>query len=277
VAPGWLRITLNPVKSADSVASESDPEVAAAVRLLHRRRGWMWATVIGVVAFVVACGLLGSLAPNASGAGLGVASVFILLLAVVAVVGLVASVVDTVRLHRLDHGVRTRATARTVHYPVSAHAYRYPPRHRWTWVFGWLVMVILLGLGVATLPALVDGVGYLAGAENTATFLPTSYGQDCGRSGCSTVTNGYLGTAVGGAPATWPAQVPLGLSFTVREPAWNWGFGSQLIDGDGTAIAYIVVGVLIDGFCGFILFALYKVVRQWLRRRQHAASGLVVG
>jgi hypothetical protein len=70
------------------MADQADQEVAAAVRLLHRRRGWIWATVIGVVAFVVACGLLGSLAPNASGAGLGAASVFILLLALVAVAGL---------------------------------------------------------------------------------------------------------------------------------------------------------------------------------------------
>jgi hypothetical protein len=278
VAAAGARITLNPVKSPDSAADTADPEVAAAVRLLHRRRGWAWATVVGVVAFLVACGLLGSLAPNASGAGLGVASVFILLLAAVAVVGLVASVVDTVRLHRLDRGVRAQARARTAHHPVRAHAYRYPPRHRWTWVFGWLVMVILLGLGVATLPALVDGVAYLAGAENTATFYPTSYGQDCGRSGCSTVTNGFLGSGSAAAAATWPGQVPLGLPFTVREPAWNWGFGSQLIDGDGTAIAYIVVGVLMDGFAGFILFALYKVVRQWVRRRRApVGSGLVVG
>jgi len=266
------------VKSPDSATDTADPGVAAAVRLLHRRRGWLWATVISVVAFVVACGLLGSLAPNASGAGLGVASVFILLLAAAAVVGLVASIVDTVRPHRLDHGVRRQARARTVHHPARAHAYRYPPRHRWTWVFSWLVMVILLGLGVATLPALVDGVAYLAGAENTATFYPTSYGQDCGRSGCSTVTNGFLGSGSTAAPATWPGQVRLGVPFTVRQPAWNWGFGSQLIDGDGTAIAYIVVGVLMDGFSVFILFALYKVVRHWVRRRRSpVGSGLVVG
>ena len=277
MAPARVTATLNPVKSADSTANQADPEVAAAVRLLHRRRGWLWATVLGVVAFVVACGLLGSLAPNASGAGLGVASVFILLLALVAVVGLVASIVDTVRLHRLDRGVRRQATARTVHYPVRSHPYRYPARHRWTRVFGWLVMVLLLGLGVATLPALVDGVAYLAGAESTATFYPTSYGQDCGRSGCSTVTNGYLGNGSNAAAATWPDQVPLGLPFTVRQPAWNWGFGSQLIDGDGTAIAYIFVGVLMDVFSAFILFALYKVVRQWLQRRRQPASGLAIG
>ena len=181
------------MKSTDS-AGESDPAVAAAVRLLHRRRGWIWATAISVVAFLVACGLLGARAPDASGAGVGVASVFILLLAATAVVGLVAAIVDTVRVHRLEPGVRAQAAPRTVHYPVRAHAYRYPPRHRWTWVFSWLVMAILLGLGVAALPALVNGVAYLAGAENTATFIPTSFGQMCGRGGCSTITNGYLGT-----------------------------------------------------------------------------------
>jgi hypothetical protein len=268
------------VKSPDSADGGTDPaEVAAAIRLLHRRRGWGWATVLSVIAFVVACGLLGSLAPNASGAGLGVASVFIVLLALAAVAGLAGSVADTVRVHRLDPGVRRAARPRTAHHPVGAHPYRYPPRHRWTWVFGWLVMVIMLGLGVSLLPALVDGVAYLAGAENTATFVPTSYGQDCGRSGCSTVTKGYLGTASEGSAETWPGQVPLGVPFTVRQPVWNWGFGAQLIDGDGTAIAYIVVGVIFDGFSAFILFAAYKLVRRWLERRRQvsSSSGLATG
>jgi hypothetical protein len=264
------------VKSPDS-AAESDPAVAAAVRLLHRRRGWIWATAISVVAFLVACGLLGARVPDASGAGVAVASVFILLLAATAVVGLVASIVDTVRVHRLDPGVRAQAAPRTAHYPVQAHAYRYPPRHRWTWVFSWLMMAILLGLGVVALPALVDGVAYLAGAESTATFVPTSFGQMCGRGGCSTITNGYLGTGSNAAPATWPVQVPIGVPFTVREPVWNWGFGGQLINGDGSAIAYIVLGVLLDGFAVLILFAIYKAVRHWLRHRQQPASGPAIG
>jgi hypothetical protein len=265
------------VKSPDSTATPSDPAVAAAVRLMHRRRGWVWATVISVVAFLVASGLLGARAPDADGAGVGVASVFILLLGAVAVVGLVASIVDTVRVHRLDPGVRAKAAPRTVHHPVRAHAYRYPPRHRWTWVFSWLVMAILLGLGVVALPALIDGVAYLAGAENTVTFIPTSFGQMCSRGGCSTITYGHLGTTAGGATATWPGQLPIGVPFTVREPIWNWGFGGQLINGDGTAIAYLILGVLLDGFAVLILFALYKAVRQWLRHRQQAGSGLATG
>jgi uncharacterized protein involved in exopolysaccharide biosynthesis len=56
------------VKSADS-AAESDPAVAAAVRLLHRRRGWIWATAISVAAFLVACGLLGARAPDGPAIG----------------------------------------------------------------------------------------------------------------------------------------------------------------------------------------------------------------
>jgi hypothetical protein len=253
------------VKSPGSASTDADPEVAAVVRLLHRRRGWIWATVISVVAWLTVAGLLGSLAPNATGAGVGVAAVFVLLLTVVAIVGLVASVVDTVRLHRCDAGVRQRAAPRAAHYPARAHAYSYPPRHRFSWVFGWIVMLILLGIGVPALPGLVNGVAYLAGAESGSTFLPVSYGQDCGRSGCSTVTNGVLAN---GASVTWPGQAPLGLAFPVREPLWDWGFGSELIDGDGTAIVYIIAGVLLDGLSVLVLVHLVKLVPRWLRHRR---------
>jgi len=253
------------VGSPEPAVTDSDPEVAATVRLLHRRRGWAWTTVISVVAWVTACGLLGSLAPNASGAGLAVAAIFILLLTAVAVVALVASVTDTVRLRRRDAGVRVQARHRTAHYPARAHAYSYPPRHRFTWVFSWVMMAVLLGIGVASLPGVVDGVAYLAGAESSSTFLPLSYGQDCGRSGCSTVTYGVLAN---GASVTWPDQVPLGQAFAVREPLWNWGFGAQMIDGDGSAIGTIVAGVLFNLFGVFILVHLFKLARRWLRHRQ---------
>ena len=46
---------------------------------------------------MTACGLLGPLAPSASGPGLAVAAIFILLPTAVAVVALVASVIDIVR------------------------------------------------------------------------------------------------------------------------------------------------------------------------------------
>ena len=127
------------------------------------------------------------------------------------------------------------------------------------------MMTILLGIGVASLPGLVDGVAYLAGAENSTSFLPLSYGQVCGRGGCSTVTYGVLAT---GASVTWPDQVPLGQSFTVRQPLWNWGFGAQMIDGDGTAIGTIVAGLLFNLFGVFVLVHLFKLARRWLRHRQ---------
>ena len=254
-----------PVKSPGSAASGSDPAVAAAVQLLHRRRGWIWATLISVVAWLVVAGLMGALAPNGGGAGVAVGSVFVLLLTAAAIVGLVASVVDTVRLHRLDPDVRLRARPHTVHYPATAHAYRYPPRHRFTWIFSWIMLLVLLGLGVASLPAMVDGIAYLAGAENSSVFLPLSYAQDCGRGGCNTVTDGIMST---GASVTWPNQVPLDQAFPVREPLWSWGFGGQLIDGDGTAIADIFLGLLFGGFSVLILVLLVKLARHYLRYRQ---------
>jgi hypothetical protein len=262
---GLLEATLIPVKSRPTAATDPDPEVAATIRLLHRRRGWIWATVISVVAWLTAAGLLGALAPDGSGTGAAVGVVFLLLLTVVVIVGLVASVADTVRLRRCDAGVRQRAAGRTAHYPARAHAYSYPPRHRFTWVFGWIAMVILLGLGVVALPSLIDGVAYLGGAESSSVFLPASYGQECSRSGCTTVTNGFLAS---GASVTWPGQVPIGQAFPVREPAWNWGFGSELIDGDGTATGFIVAGVLLDGFAVLVLVHVVKLARRWLRHHQ---------
>jgi len=68
-----------------------------------------------------------------------------------------------------------------------------------------------------------------------------------------------------------------GAPFTVRQPLWNWGFGTQLVNGDGSAITYIILGVLFDGFAVLILFALYHAVRQWRRHRQQAGSCLEMG
>jgi hypothetical protein len=124
-----------------------------------------------------------------------------------------------------------------------------------------------VGVGVASLPGLVDGVAYLTGAESTSTFRPASYAQDCGRSGCTPVTDGRL---TGGASATWPDQVPLGHAFPVREPIWRWGSGSQLVDGNGAAIGLIFVGVLFDGAAALVLVHVVKLVRRWLRHRQQA-------
>ena len=258
------------MRPAHSTDTESDSAVAGTVRLLHRRRGWVWTTVVSIVALLVTLGLLGSLAPNAKGAGAGVAAIFVLLLTILAVVALVASIVDTVKLHRRDGGVRAHAAARTTYHPVRAHAYHYPPKHGFTWVVGWVALLVIVGLGVATLPGLVDGAAYFAGAEQTVTFVPTAHSQSCGRSGCHTETDGYL-QIPGDPSATWPSDALLGVPFQVRQPLWNWGFGSELIDGDAGAIGHIFAGALFDGASLLVIFAGYRVTRNWLRHRREAA------
>lgn len=242
-------------------------DVIDAVRLLHRRRGWVWTAVVGAVVWLVTLGLLGALAPNARGAGVDVAAVFVLLLTIVVVVALVASVVDTVKLHRLDPDVRSQARRRTTHHPVTAHAYRYPPHHRVTWVIAWVGMAIIVGVGVAVLPVLLNGMAYLAGLEKTVTFVPASYGQQCGRFGCSTITNGFLQNA-GHTPVTWPGTVPLGQPFAVREPVWAWGFGSQLIHTDPGALGAMVGALFVDGCSLLVIWAAVWAVRNWRRYRQ---------
>ena len=151
--------------------------------------------------------------------------------------------------------------------PVRAHPYSYPRRHRLSRIANWIGLLILLGVGVAVLPILVDGVGYLTGAENSSVFLPRSYSQECGRDGCNTVTDGTLAS---GASVIWPRQVPLGQEFPVREPLWDWGFGAQLINDGAGAIASVVLGVLVDGFCVLLPVFLVKLAR---RRGRHGQQG----
>jgi hypothetical protein len=255
------------VTPVHSTSTASDSGVAATVRLLHRRRGWVWTAVASFVAWLVAVGLLGSLGPNAHGAGQAVAAISVLLLTIVVVVALVASVVDSAKLRSLDPGVRNHARQRTTHHPVIAHAYRYPPHHRFTWFFAWLLLVIFVGIGIAILPGLVNGVAYLTGAEKSVMFLPTSYGQQCGRYGCSTVTDGFLQNP-GETPVTWPGQVPLDLPFPVREPVWAWGWGSQLIHSDLGAVGTVLGGLFFDGLSVIVLIFAVKAVRNWWRHRQ---------
>lgn len=231
----------------------------------------------GVVAWLMAAGLLGSLTDNGSGgAAATVATIFVLLLTAVVVIALVAAIVDTVKLHRRDPAVRSRAVALTTHHPVRSHAYRYPPKHRFSWVFGWIMMLILLGLGVAALPGLVNGIAYLAGGESGVTFVPVSAGQDCGRYGCSPITNGYLQTP-GHPPVTWPDAVPLGVPFQVRQPLMKWGFGSQLIENKPGAVGSIVAGLFFDGVSVLVLFFGYRLGRNWRRHRQAASGGRADG
>jgi hypothetical protein len=239
--------------------------VAKLVRLHHRRRGWAWVALGGVTGLVVYAGIDVNLFENLTGTAetLSVIPVFVLFALVLA--GLVVVIVDTSRIRRADAAVRVSAKASVSHYPLYAHAHRYPPRHRGSWVFAILLLVAMTGITVFILPAEVNSWGYVVGAENQDTFNPASYGQACSGGvghgvGCRTVTEGYLSRS--GADATWGSQVPLGQPFSVRDPLWDWGSGRNLTSGDGSAIPTIVGGLFFDGVTFLLLYALVVLVRR---------------
>jgi hypothetical protein len=247
--------------------SESS-DVANLVRLHHRRRGWAWVAIGSVIGLVVYVGIDVNLFDNLTGAAetLGVIPVFVLLALVLA--GLVVVIVDTSRIHRADADVRVSAKGSVSHYPLYAHAHRYPPRHRGSWVFVIVMLVAMTGITVFILPADVNSWAYVVGAENQDTFNPVSYGPAClnvTRRGCHTVTEGYLSKT--GADVTWGSQVPLGQPFRVRDPLWAWGGGRTLTSGDGSAIPTIVTGLFFDGVTLLLLYILVVIVRDTPSKR----------
>jgi hypothetical protein len=243
-----------PGKSAD---------VARLVGLHHRRRGWAWVAAGSAIGLVVYVGIDVSLFENLIGTGelLSVIPVFVLL--VLAVAGLVVVVVDTSRIHRADAAVRVRAKSSVSHHPLYAHAHRYPPRHRGSWLFVILMLVAMTGITVALLPSQVNAWGYAVGAENQDTFNPVSYGQACANlprtGGCQAVTEGYLSRS--SARVSWGSQVPLGQPFGVRDPLWAWGRGRTLISGEGSAVLNIIAGLFFDGVPLLLLYILAVVTR----------------
>jgi hypothetical protein len=248
-----------PVRRA---ASESS-DVAKLVGLHHRRRGWAWVAIGSAIGLAVFVGIGVNLFENLTGTAetLSVIPVFVLLALVLA--GLVVVIVDTSRIHRADAAVRVSAKGSVSHYPLYAHAHRYPPRHRGSWVFVIVMLVAMTGLTVFLLPAEVNSWAYVVGAENQDTFNPVSYGPACltvPRRGCHTVTEGYLSKS--GADVTWGSQVPLGQPFSVRDPLWAWGGGRTLTGGDGSAIQTIVTGLFFDGVTLLLLYILVVIVRD---------------
>ncbi len=254
-----------PQAPARQATSESS-DVAKLVQLHHRRRGWAWVAIGSVIGLAVYAGIGVNLSGNLTGTAeaLSVIPVFVLLALVLA--GLVVVIVDTSRIHRADVGVRVSAKGSVSHYPLYAHAYRYPPRHRGSWVFGIVMLVTMAGIAVFILPAEVNSWAYVVGAENQDTFNPVSYSQSCvggGRGGgCHMVTEGYLSKS--GADVTWGSQVPLGQPFSVRDPLWVWGTGRTLTSGDseGSAIPTIIAGLFFDGLTLLLLYVLVVVVRD---------------
>jgi hypothetical protein len=257
-----------PQAPARRATSESS-DVAKLVRLHHRRRGWAWVAIGSVIGLVVYAGIGVNPFENLTGTAetLSVIPVFALLALVLA--GLVVVIVDTSRIHRADAAVRVSAEGSVSHYPLYAHAHRYPPRHRGSWVFAIFMLAVMTGITVFLLPADVNSWAYAVGAGNQDTFNPGSYSQACDGltrgGGCHTVTEGYLSKS--GADVTWGSQVPLGQPFSVRDPLWAWGSGRTLTSGDGSAIPTIVTGLFFDGVTLLLVYTLVVIPRHTSSRR----------
>jgi hypothetical protein len=262
-----------PQAPARRAAGES-ADVGELVRLHHRRRGWAWVAIGSVIGLVVYVGIDVNLFENLTGTAetLSVIPVFVLLALVL--VGLVVVIVDTSRIHRADAAVRVSAKGSVSHYPLYAHAHRYPPRHRGSWVFGIVMLVGMTWIAVFLLPADVNSWAYVAGAQNQDTFNPVSYDQACSglprSGGCHTVTEGYLSKS--GADVTWGSQVPLDQPFSVRDPLWAFGSGRTLISGEGSAIGTIIAGLFFDAVALVLLYALVVIVRDTSPSRSRPIS-----
>jgi hypothetical protein len=263
-------------------AAVPDAELAAAVRSLHRRHGWSVTAFSALIAFLLSSGAyLNAVSETGtdSGSGPSIMRVIIVATGALTLLSLVIIAVDSRRLRRLPAEVQTAAAGAAKHHPVRAHAHRYPPRHRVSWIVGWVGMALIVFVAVICFSGAVDGIGYLAGAGKSATFTGQSYDQSCGslRGGCQTVTDGVLTRDGVSVSTTWPDQVPLGRPFAVRESVWNWGVGGSLIDGDGTAVAAIIVSLLLDAVAVAVVVLFVRMIRNWLRHRRQPASGLAIG
>jgi hypothetical protein len=255
----------------DPLNPDTDPAVAATVRLLHRRRGWAW-TLVGSLTALVAFIAIGVNAwPNATGATATICGVILMGLLALALAALTTVIVDTFRLRGRHPAVRAGAASRVRHHPLATHPFRSPVHHRVSHVFAFVFMALWIGLAVAFVPDQVNAVAYAVGAGNSVTFTPQSYSQVCGRGGCSNDTNGVLETNPP-ISATWPHQVPLDQPFKVRQPIWDgWGSPTVLMDG-ASAVGAILGALFFDIPAIAIMFELVHVARRKLRRQLDPTS-----
>jgi hypothetical protein len=256
-------MTVMPPEPSTSVA---DRDVAATVRLLHRRQGWRRTAVTGFFAFLLSYGA----DANAQSQGTPAPSWFadiVVALGALTIVGIVAAIADTALLRRRSPAVRAQAAPLAAHHPRRPHAHHYPPRHWITWTCCWVGMLLILVTAVVSVPAVFDGAAYLAGDGHTVTFDPVSYQTNCDQYSCQTSTSGILETGGPGVDATWPDVVPLGRPFQVREPVWRWGLGGALINSDGIAVGAVLISLLIEGAGVLVIVRVVQLTRNWRRRR----------
>jgi hypothetical protein len=257
-----------PVNSVSSPpADAADRDVTDAARIFHRRHGWSDAAGASFLACLLATGASGNAAENGTPAPAWFEGI-VFGLGALTVICLVAMGIYSARLRRLPSAVRAQAAPLAKRHPHGRRAHHYPPRHRLTWTLRWIGMLAILLVAVVSVPAPIDGVAYLAGAERTVTFDPVSYQQNCDQYGCQTTTDGFLETGNADLSASWPDIVPLNRPIQVREPAWRWGLGQAMIDSNGTAVIAIAVSLLIEGAAVLVLILMFRLARNWRRHRQ---------
>lgn len=244
-----------------------DPDVAVAARLLHRRSSWTRTTVSSFFAFLLAVGAYSNAQTQGASPPFWF-RVIVIVLGVLTVVGILATVRDSARLRRVRPAARAQAVRLVARHPSGPH--HYPARHRIVWALRWIGMLLILAVAVVSIPGMVDGVAYLAGAGNQATFDPLSHQTTCSlRGGCVTFTDGILKTGGASIEASWPEVVPLGKPFHVRAPYWTWGLGGSLINSDGDAAVAILASLLIEGAGLLVVVYGVRLVRNWLRHQRH--------
>jgi hypothetical protein len=249
--------------------AKGHPAVTAATGLLHHRRGWTWTLVASAAGFIVVLAV--TLIVAVRGTASVILSVIEVLMLLVFLISLAMVIVYTSRLRQ--HAPSVREPAGTAHRAARGSLLSHPHNLRRHPVEFAVVRLVLLGWvvgGVVLFPRLIDSAAYVAGAGGHATFMPTTYVEQCAaRTGCETITNGNLELGGHVTAATWPAQVPLDSPFSVREPVWRWALGSGLINGIGSAIGTFVVCLLFDASAILALYIAVRPALPWVRRGRH--------
>jgi hypothetical protein len=127
------------------------------------------------------------------------------------------------------------------------------------WAGIWVFLLLWPAAAAFTAPAQVNAAAYLAGVGPSATFVPQSQHQLCGRGGCRVITDGVLESRGSRVATSWDGDVPLGQPFRVREPAWAWGLGTDLVKGAWQAAWMLALMLVLDliaagAVCGMIAF-----------------------
>jgi hypothetical protein len=242
-------------------------------RIRRRRRGWAWTLLVSMVVGVAAV-IMGMhyFSPASASQAAGEICVGVLLAAAaIAVVSLVVVFVESVRLWGHIEVAREHQAAQAGH-PLPPSRTRNLPQPRASWLLGVGLVAGLVGLAVYYLPAQVDAVTFLAGAQHKATFVPLSYGQVCDKyANCHPITYGVLDTN-GHPHVSVPGTIPLWSTTAVDEPTWTWGAGNRLFGGDFAAWETIIFGTLFgDGLAGGAVALLIWNIRKHVRKR-HAKT-----